>query len=212
MIRRQHDSSVPCDDSAGCGNGRDADAQELASDLNQLRVSEGGRFPDGNRYGWSADARQVGATHASAIVLELPNKQRQQFDGAMVDTVEGRRGDSLKNGALMGLISGGALGIWAAGFQTPTTMKKILAPVIVAPVAPTKALGIRAVHGRDGCCNGTGIDALIHQPWPVLPSRKPRSASLRASTINRRGSSDCPSRVLTGRSATQIGARSPTLP
>ena len=119
--------------------GAHADAQELASDLNQLRVlvKAGDSLTVTDTGGQRTQGRLV-QLDASAIVLELPNKQRQQFDGAMVDTVEGRRGDSLKNGALMGLISGGALGIWA-GISDANYYEENLGPeVIVAPVLPAR--------------------------------------------------------------------------
>jgi len=139
-----------------------ADGQELASDLSQLRVlvKVGDSLTVTDTGGQRAQGRLV-QLDASAIVLELPNKQRRQFDGAMVDTVEKRSGDSLKNGALIGLISGGALGIWA-GISDANYYEENFGSSYSGPSAAREALGLGLFMGGVGAAIGTGIDALIH--------------------------------------------------
>ena len=66
-----------------------ADAQELATDLNQLRVlvKLGDSLTIIDPAGQRAQGRLV-QLDASAIVLELPNKQKRQFDDSSVATIE----------------------------------------------------------------------------------------------------------------------------
>lgn len=136
-------------------------AQELASDLNQLRVlvKAGDSLTVTDTGGSRAQGRLV-QLDASTIVLELSDKQRRQFDGPMVQTVERRGGDSLKNGALIGLISGGALGVWG-GIQDAHYYEDAFGAGYTGPSAAREALGFGLLMGGLGAAVGTGIDALI---------------------------------------------------
>jgi len=133
-------------------SGMPADAQELASDLNQLRVlvKPGDSLTVTDTGGQRSQGKLV-QLDASSIVLELPDKQRRQFDGPMIDIVEKRGGDSLKNGALIGLISGSVLGV-AGGIGVAHDY---------GGSATGQAIGYGLLYGGLGAAIGTGIDALI---------------------------------------------------
>jgi hypothetical protein len=138
-----------------------ANAQELATDLNQLRVlvKPGDSLTVTETGGRQALGRLV-QLDASAIVLEFPNKQRRQFDGSMIQTIEKRGGDSLKNGALIGLIAGGSMGIWG-GISEAHYNEDMYGSSYSGAGAARMALGYGLLMGGLGAAVGTGIDALI---------------------------------------------------
>lgn len=129
-----------------------ADAQELATELRQLRVlvKPGDLLTVIDVSGRRVQGRLTQLDDVR-MVLEIGDKQTRQFDGAMVNSVEKHGGDSLKNGALIGLVSGSIFGIiggiaYASEYDTN-----------YAGWAITEGL----VYGGIGAAIGTGIDALI---------------------------------------------------
>ena len=132
--------------------GGHADAQELASDLSQLRVlvKPGDVLTVTDTGGQKIQGRLT-QVDDSGIVLALRNNQTRQFEGQMVMTIEKRGGDSLKNGALIGLATGGVLGA-LGGVGYANTYDGNYA-------GWTVAYGL--VYGGLGAAIGTGIDALI---------------------------------------------------
>jgi hypothetical protein len=132
--------------------GGHADAQELASDLNQLRVlvKPGDVLTVTDTGGQKVQGRLT-ELDDSRIVLALRNDQTRQFDGRMVTTIEKRGGDSLKNGALIGLATGGILGaLGGVGYANAYDGNYT-----------GWAVAYGLVYGGLGAAIGTGIDALI---------------------------------------------------
>lgn len=128
-----------------------ADAQELASDLNQLRVKPGDVLTVTDTGGQRVQGRLTQLDNLG-IVLELRDKQKRHFDGHMVATIEKR--DSKKNGALIGLATGFGLGA--------------LTYFVYPPSAPVMAL----FCGGIGAAVGTGIDALIRRQRVIYAKSK----------------------------------------
>ena len=104
------------------------DAQELSSDWSQLRVKPGDVLTVTNTNGQRVQGRLTQLDNA-ALVIELQDKQRRQFDAHTVSIIERR--DSKKNGALIGFAIGGILGgLSGAGLMIPLKI------VLITPLGP----------------------------------------------------------------------------
>jgi hypothetical protein len=129
-----------------------ADAQELASDLSQVRglVKPGDTLTITDTAGQRVQGT-LAQLDATGIVLELPDKQRRLFDGAMLATVE--RPDSKKNGALIGFATGGVLG---------AVQGAVLVGAYGEPGSSyASAAALALVYGGIGAAIGPGIDAIV---------------------------------------------------
>src|SRR5215203_3116834 len=144
--------------------GTSAHAQGVATDLNQVQVlvKLGESLTVIDNTGHRARGRLT-QLDASALELEFPNKDRRQFTAATIATIEKRRGDSLKNGALIGLIIGGGIGVWA-GIDDAHYQQDLYggASNYTGASAGREALGFGLFYAGVGAAIGTGIDALIH--------------------------------------------------
>ena len=132
--------------------GGHADAQELASDLSQLRVLvKPGDVLTVTDAGGQKVRGRLTRLDDSGIVLALRDNQTRQFDGQVLMTIEKRGGDSLKNGALIGLATGGIVGVLGGVGYANAYDGNYAA----------WALAYGLVYGGLGTAIGTGIDALI---------------------------------------------------
>jgi hypothetical protein len=140
-----------------CGG---AAAQEPASDLNQLRVlvRVGDSLVVTDTAGQRAQGRVV-QLDASTLVLDQGNQAQRRFDGpSTIAVIEKRGGDSLKNGALLGLIIGGGVGIWG-GIAEGNWNQENPGYSVAGPARLALTYGL--VIGGLGAAIGTGIDAMI---------------------------------------------------
>jgi hypothetical protein len=128
--------------------GGHANAQELASDLSQLRVKPGDVLTVTDTSGERVQGRLTRFDNAE-LVIELQNKQQRQFDAHTVSIIEKR--DSKKNGALIGFAIGGILGgLTGAGLmESPDESVNNAAGAVVGGL----------MLGGIGAAIGTGIDA-----------------------------------------------------
>ena len=140
-----------------------ADAQELAGDLNQLRVlvKPGDVLTVTDTAGQRVRGRLTQLDNAG-IVLELQEKQKRQYEGHMVAIIEKHGGDSLKNGALIGFATGGILGGLGGALSANAFGGN---PVGIAATA-----GL--IYGGIGAAIGTGIDALIDGRYVIYAKSK----------------------------------------
>jgi hypothetical protein len=136
-----------------CAGGMRAEAQEVASTLEQLAVlvKPGDTIRVVDVTGRETNGR-IGRLSPDVLILDTP-AGLQQLGEADVATISQRRGDSLTNGAIIGGVAGAAyFGTMMAIFSQYNDGGDVIVPTAIMGGALMVGLGAAA---------GVGIDALI---------------------------------------------------
>jgi hypothetical protein len=141
-----------------------ADQPRVPTTFDQLSVvaAPGQKITVTDAQGQTFSGRIAGLS-SSTLTLDV-GRQVRELRGSDVVTLRQRRGDSLKNGALIGLATGGAVGMVTCG---------------MCHVGP--GLGAAAVYGGIGAGIGVGIDALIRGQVTIF--QRPGAAGAKVSVV-----------------------------
>jgi hypothetical protein len=156
-----------------CAGGTRVEAQDVASSFEQLRVliKPGDRITVVDVTGKEADGR---IEKLSADTLTLTTAAgRRELGEVDVRDVRQRRGDSLKNGAIIGAVAGTAY-FW--------TMAALLSDSDGGDVIVGTAVAGGVLFAGMGAAAGAGIDALI-KGKEVIYRRRSREGRLNVSPL-----------------------------
>lgn len=148
-------------------------AAQVASSFEQLQVlvqpNDKVRVRDVS--GNQAQGR-IGVVSQSSLRLIVDGAETREFSPADVLEIRQRRGDSLGNGAIIGLIAGAAFG-------------SVGALIVCAEEAncAAEATGIVLAYGALGAGVGVGVDALIRREQTIYRAPARPAASIRISPI-----------------------------
>jgi hypothetical protein len=145
-----------------CAGGTRVEAQEVASSFEQLAVlvKAGDKITVVDVTGRETKGR-IGKLSRDALILDTSAGPRQlgEFDVAAISQ---RRGDSLKNGAIIGAVAATAY-LWTmAALLTDSDGGEVLIPAAVAGSVWVAGMGAAA---------GAGIDALISRRQVIYQKR-----------------------------------------
>lgn len=125
-----------------------------------LRLSLGDRAEIGLRDGSRISGRVIELTRDAIEIASSAGKRRLAAEDVGLVEV---RGDSLRNGAAIGFLSGAALGVlFAGGFSDHLTAGE--------------AVGSACIVGGVGAGIGLGIDALVERTTVVYRADRPRAS------------------------------------
>ena len=151
-----------------CAAATSAAAQEVASSFEQLAVlvKPGDKITVVDAAGGETRGR-IGKLSPDALVLTTSTGSRQLTE-IEVATITQRRGDSLRNGAIIGAVAGAAYFVTAAALLAGTDDGDVIIPTAIAGGVLFAGLGAAA---------GVGIDALISRRQVIYQTRASRSSA-----------------------------------
>jgi hypothetical protein len=149
-----------------CAGGMRVEAQEVASSLDQLAVlvKPGDTITVVDVSGREIKGR-IGKLSRDALIL-VTSAGPRQLGEVDVATISQRRGDSLKNGAIIGAVAGTAYFVTAAALLAGSDDGEVIIPTAIAGGVLFAGLGAAA---------GAGIDALISRRQVIYQKPAGRS-------------------------------------
>jgi hypothetical protein len=135
-----------------CPGGTRLEAQEVASSFDQLAVlvKPGDKITVVDATGSETKGR-IGKLSRDALIL-VTSAGLQKLGEVDVATISQRRGDSLKNGAIIGAVAGTAYFVTGVALLRDSDGGEVIIPTVVVGGVLFAAMGAAA---------GVGIDALI---------------------------------------------------
>ena len=150
-----------------CAGGTPVEAQEVASSLDQLAVLvKPGDTITVVEVNGRATTGRIGKLSRDALILVTPAGPRQLGE-VDVATISQRRGDSLKNGAIIGAVAGTAYFVTAAALLRDSDGGDVIIPTAIAGGVLFAGMGAAA---------GVGIDALISRRQVIYQKPAGRSS------------------------------------